>query len=1137
RVAAHTAVNMKDLSDSDGDPTIATLIVDNARGSTLRSQVATGSPNPTSDAWYQLYPGAVNGNSFDLDPIGTLPADQKLANGDLPDQRQVVNVFGFEAMPVITEVSVLYAYTDAPRILYHNGDRDWNTGPGSEPLIDINNGQVTYPPAGSAHEVTIDGNKDPSNDDYLIEVLAFQLHNPYDEPISLGGTGIQSRGPLTRKADSTNPDVINTNANYTFDYYIEYAGRFYKLAEYIEWYPTINNPENFVNIDNTELRYFTVPNPTNTIPTNLGGRMEPGTETSSGTTPGTYTSQAPLSDFNARNVTLAPRETRVFYVIADKRFDDATPAVNDDGSNPDDRWTRSMNAYGQLPNGFDPAFIANHDADNDSLPDGTGDIRGWTGPAEQWVRHQFHVRGSGDPVMMMEFDPRDGQYLNETVTAGMPDPTEPATSPLFANRNDIDEVRLWKKVVTRGEESDDVGIPAGERTLRNVIENDMLVDRMDIPTPLTKTFNGSANTGITNTVAFRENLLTSFQGQTIRNDNTGLSYVQWKTVRRADSPDDRLPSFGEVTPWMVRSLSNPASTRVEHDTPLPDAPTGLDFLVAGGPLNDPATPINSVTADFETHRSLRDLFDISRNGSSNEIIQTIALRPHLKNDVNNAAGGVEDDGGNNSAGKFPASVLAVANTALDITNKAAPEIFVSGDNVRVAPRLGDLLLAWGIGPTYSPDPTRAANTAEYHAEEWVTGPEAMAIAMGIDTDPDLGGTTKAVSIWKNPYDTTNQDFLLDDGHLVIDNFVSYLNSNTAESPPVYTPNADTHRGTGAPVALGVIDQARAIAPIKQIDDPDPTRPTPPLSSDEQLQLALSRATFGQVNINTAPLEVLRLLPGLTPSRALYRSESGTAHEWWAIDHPAMNLPTLDLATTSENPDVAAAIIAYRDRTYAVPNTAARPEPLSPSSPTLYETAPLNLEPTDTSLFPFNMRGEFPFANLPAGSVPVDRSTMAGIDGLRPTPGFGSLGELMSVRIDPDFGDLATASADEQDRWNMNKHLSIQQYGFDEKRSGIDTTNTIMSQIFGLNQTGDTIDDYAERLSMGTAVLNTISVRSDFFAVWFVVHGYQESDVKNLRPEDPLVPSVQRRYLMVVDRTNVIKPGDQPKILMIKEVPL
>ncbi len=81
------------------------------------------------------------------------------------------------------------------------------------------------------------------------------------------------------------------------------------------------------------------------------------------------------------------------------------------------------------------------------------------------------------------------------------------------------------------------------------------------------------------------------------------------------------------------------------------------------------------------------------------------------------------------------------------------------------------------------------------------------------------------------------------------------------------------------------------------------------------------------------------------------------------------------------------------------------------------------------------------------------------------------------------------------------------------------------------------DEFDERLAILNSVINTASVRSDLYAVWFLLHGYQESDVAGLGSEDPMLPTIQRRFVMVVDRSNVKAKGDKPEILLFKEVPL
>ncbi len=1130
RIAAHTAVNMADMMDSNTDPTIATVIVDNDRGQVVRdyfnNDLASGGGfDPVTDPEYTLYPGIADGNLFD-------PGVNTLPNGNLPDKRQAVNVYGFEAMPVLTEVSVLYAYTDASD-RGGGGDKDYFD---SVPII--RRGVVIYPRREDIDEISINGDVSPGNADFLIQVLAFQLHNPYDQDISLGGssyngTPLGGDEPLTRqRAYQNEENAIDPTSNYQFDYYIEFAGRFFKVAKYIEWYPTVNNAENYTVVDASSAAYTSgsVPSPEVDFP--LGHtRMEPGTQTSAGATPGNYTNQAPYSDFITRNVVLRAGETRVFYVIADKRFDDATPGNLTDGSNPDDRWARSLDAWeAGIPAGF-TNLVPGNDLDLDGLPDGPGgDPRGWTGPAEQWVEHQFRVMNGGtgiDPVMMMEFDPRDGKLLNET---GFEDLTTPSASPLFPapilGRTDALEVRLWKKIVTRGEETVELSsadIP--NPTKRNVVANDLLVDRMILGESLASPI-ASGDFKIVDTVSYREDFPvpgSEMDDLGVRNDNTGVTIAAWKTNRRADSDTQEPPSIGEVVPWMLRSSAAPGITRQSLVSFISGTPVASDIF-DGDDLTDPAEAV-TIAGDFEISQSLLAFFNLSLANGANAIIQTIALAPHLKNDVT-AQAFVEDDAANDSIGKFPPLILTVQDPANDIV----PEILVNGATIKDTPRLADLLLAWGIGPAFSPSPVRV-NRLDYVPEEWMTGPEAMATALGINAPNPAGPLFDDIdSIWKDTYDLTIGDVVLDNGHLAIDNYVSYVNTDL-NIPPTFDPVVDIPRGTGVPMALGVIDHARAIAPIPQVSDP--SSPTP----DQILRMALGRATFGTVNINTAPIEVLRLLPGLTPSRAQYISGGMATNAWWGKDFAGTKLPPLTnpplgsgtLDDLADNPDVAAAIIAYRDRTYGIPNTAARPEPYGLN---FYDNAPMNLGPTDPQLFANNMRGEYPtILPLPVNSnAPVDRSAMTGIDGIRSTPGFGSLGELLAVRIDP------ALEVTDPTRWNILKHLSIQQYGFDEEASGIESDVTIMSQLFNGTSTGTTKDDYAEKISMANSVLNTISVRSDYFAVWFVVHGYQESDVKNLRPEDPLVPSIKKRFLMVVDRTNVIEPGDKPNILVFKELP-
>jgi hypothetical protein len=1076
RIAAHTAVNMKDMADSDDVPTVATLILDNS----IRNELITTYANTPSNTnrMYNNYPGRAMDLIFD-------PGFEFLSNGRFTGQqnhRQAVNVFGFEKMPILTEVSSMYVYADSDQ---RNGEGLGNVdySPG-RPILQ-SNGLIRIP---AQVNIKINGDVIPSNSDMKMQVLAFQLTNPWDVSITIGNPGAGGRMGVL---DEPN----RNNINLRFDYYIEYGGRFFKLGEFVEFNPPDNRyGDGVLN-----------PPPLNTPITSA------------------------FPEYQYRGVTIPAQSSRVFYAIADGRFDGAEGAPS---RNIDSNWFDEIDFGGG-------SFVG-----SDGQP--------WTGAAEEWVNKQFKVRGGGAAVHIHQFDPRSGVLVEQN---GFVDLFQPSTTPVFNSSDrapDFKQARLWRKIKGNLEEVISPNLPVGS-TRVNRIQNDMLVDRLSASNVSFFERNLAAGDNpVLGTYGYDNILYPQVDADQlgVRNDNFGLSIVRWATVRRGDNPQgtgaiNPAPGndVGKIASWMMSSRLGSFNT-VESTDPYPDDGSGLDvshFLVGtfADLGNNPRANPNA-EPDYEVHKTFADLFNPGVGPALQEVIQTITRLP--KNKYRIVDGGAQQQGGLDFSTRFPTMYLGATlygQTLHQSGGKLVPEMSVEQPELTRSPRLADLLLAWGVGPTYTPDPTRSAANISFdeidEGKRWITLPEAIAIGLGYrQVTSYTASESEAESVWKDTF-LTDQEKVLDNGHLVIDNFVSYVNTNPAVVPPAFNPLIDIPRGTGAPMALGVIDQARANAPIAQVTDSRTT------SASDLLERALTKATFGKININTAPIEVLRLLPGLTPSRASYISASGLETEWLGSNptYFDLNLPNLSLTDPSKNPDVAAAIIAYRDRTYAVPNTAAK----SRNSP-FYDERPFNLGLTrlqsNPSLLARNMREEAPSRFIPAGNTPITRSTMTGIDGLRSSPGFGSLGELLAVRVDP-----AMKTSDAV-RWANTKHLSIQQYASDEIASGLVTDPggnkvTFQSQIFeDVTQgttAGTTKDDYAEKLSMANAVLNTLSVRSDYFAVWFVVQGYQESDVANLRPEDPMVPSIRKRFLMVVDRTNVIKPGDKPKILVFKEIPI
>lgn len=1078
RIAAHTAVNMKDLSDSDTEPSVATLILDNS----VRNELLTNyDEQDPGDAAYLHHAGRASNTVFD-------PGEANLRTNQFAgaqDHRKAVDVFGIEPMPILTEVASLYVYTDA-RV----GEVTQDFNP-IEPRI--RNGNLLIPE--ERFKVQINGDVSSTNSDFKLQVIAFQLTNPWDTDIVLGGA--LSGEPMDYI------DEPNSNMNLIFDYYIEFGGRFFKLGEFLDFNPSVNPIYDLAS-------YPDAPAPGTAID-----------------------SSAPKYQY--RSATLPANSSRVFYAISEGRFDNL-----DSSSGLDTKWLTELETIaGSIDNYND---LTNYDADMDGLADGV-DGQGWTGPAEEWVKTQLRVRGGLNPVHIHQFDPVTGALVEED---GFHNLLASPLSPVYADsdrKHDFQEARVWRKIAGNLEEKPDGNggtVPMGS-IQENRIQNDMLVDR--ISAPASDWFDRSIPSGdneIDGTYGFTTDYTMSDVNMVgVRNDNFGFSITRWAYVRRGDNPaGNDPPSNGQIASWMMSSRDGSFANTVAMQDPF-GPPSDLleisDFLDQDtGSLDSDPTIRAGIRPDFEVHRTFFDLFRDSVNISNQEVVQTIVRKPNQKHLI--ATG--PQPFGLDLASRFPTQYLGPNNRAEllhEATSSLKPEIFTSASGFNESPRLADLLLAWGIGPTYTPEQTRVATDISFESsmegKQWMTLPEAIAIGLGFhEVTSYTPADREAESVWLNAYDTI-ENKALDNGHLVLDNFVPYINASF-ETPPVFTIGSDILRGTGVPMAMGVIDQARAIDPIEQITDLQNP------AGAELTRQALGRATFGAVNINTAPIEVLRLLPGLSPSRVSYTYDPTTGQtqsEWWVDRFPNTNMPSsavvpATMADLRNAPDVASAIVAYRNRTYGIPTTAARPEPATGQ---FYDEFPLNLSPVDPFDVVNNLRSENSIVPFPTGNAafPFDRATLSGIDGLRQTPGFGSLGELLALRLDP------AIKAAELGRWERLRHLMIDQFATDDLASGVDNEVTMMSQLFGGNDAGETKDDYAERISMANAVLNTISVRSDYFAVWFVVHGYQESDVVNLRDEDPLVPSIKKRYLMVVDRTNVVEPGDKPKILLMKEVPL
>jgi hypothetical protein len=582
-------------------------------------------------------------------------------------------------------------------------------------------------------------------------------------------------------------------------------------------------------------------------------------------------------------------------------------------------------------------------------------------------------------------------------------------------------------------------------------------------------------------------------------------------------------------------------------------------------------------------------------------------------------------------------------------------------------RLGDMLRPLGIGPleapfnfpasgaptvrVFTPSAQTAAQIQANNARYTTLG-EALAAAMGYENrfynaiPRHAGAHTRDINLLRSPYalpglagestvngpfhlkappgartpgtstaieagDASTDTMLFDRGNLRLDHFVPFVDADTQDTVlDIDTNGTDAERvvGPAVPLAQMVLEQFETPAT-------DPANPEP-LTGENVGRFA---ARQGLINVNTAPVEVLRLLPGVTP-RAY--SQPSTAAD-----------PTIDPLGGTERPtrlpltgvgevgdadwfrqvpgvrpalpvnqtlDLAAGIAGYRDMVPVVLSRAAYDHvvalrsigggpgdvlPDGPAATTFEPVASLFLSVPDGA----GDLDPYVFDDPVSGNVGKNARSATRIMGVEGQPGFRTVGELLSVRSRENETPLVYTS-----RWpsgnvkpaNQPRHTPWAAAPYNVDALGFDQTVNPAGNRLALNSTFDEIDpqagridlglpatptdqapkeddpydnpyerqpiasrndprlatagianEYDEKLILANNFLNTVTNRSDVYAVWFTLAGFQRSDVEGLDPTDPITPSVRRRFVMVVDRSNVTTRGTKPRILMMKEVPM
>ncbi len=424
---------------------------------------------------------------------------------------------------------------------------------------------------------------------------------------------------------------------------------------------------------------------------------------------------------------------------------------------------------------------------------------------------------------------------------------------------------------------------------------------------------------------------------------------------------------------------------------------------------------------------------------------------------------------------------------------------------------------------------------------------------------------------------------LDRGCLRTDRFVPYLDlvddSGATTANGEFDAPRDRFRdgrligdqrfGAGVPLALGLIDRFR-LNKFGSIDS----------------------IVHGTINANTASAGVLRSVPMLSPDltgwmgpsrRALMGFDNTRSLNYiGGGDVYSTNLyRVMDVAATSnfeqaaqlrslyanwlETYDLAATLRAYRDKS-------------------VVQTRAFGRE--NIANFRFGIDVNFHDGQIfwPDGRRPNDivarddpafaRQFFTGIPALRESPGLAAVGELLCARyagatradtpqraaipnietLYTELGNFPKADLDYPqdisiDRFARDGAKLAPAYepsndefdlGLDVGKSVEGLTGAVYRNPF--RQRGPFVpsslpDDISEKFVIANAAMGSLSVRSDVFCAWFIVRGYTESDVNTPTPFDPAVPSVQKRFVMVLDRSNVKEMGDKPRIVFVQEVPM
>lgn len=1208
RAAAHAAVNLRDQYDTDREPTIVAMPLSETTGLAMFDNNNWTPSMATRDdrIWF---PGWVNGGRL------TIPDAYRNNSGSNVIESDAVNVYGIEPQLFIVEAMSINVHTDAPRLPTGdpNGDLDSNPawcqppnpgGPQPRP-VPITIGGKLKPGDWTSGETLWD-----ANGDHVMQVFAVKLHNPFNVPITVGG-GAAGPNPTSPQADDAGPR--------NFDYYIEFGGRYFKLARYSP--PT-------------------------------------GANAAYGLSP----------------VTVEPGSTRVFYVLGQEdeakiaarwqRYINAYGGVTEAvGFNDIEDWLEAQFDLDELSGNNKPVWIRRFNPETGLLIN-----------AQDSAELDPDATGS-DPTYtfddLWEYPPdRDGNadgeldYVIPSTASGADadDRREP----------DWQTVRLWKKFQTQVDGNDGV-----ERNWTgdvfdvwtdNWVENDILVDRLREPEPDSFTppdgltqpaattrighldsrpqffggYGNGASPAVANAFGCEQSLDENINGIE-NNANTGWTIAFHAYIRRAGwandwasreaNNEDRLRR-GVLPMWCIESLSSDRA----HT-----------YNVKGGE-EIPSGSLSAGDFTFAQPWAFRKFREFMNENDAVE--EKFPQTPNEWGGPTRWPGGVMN---RNILGDFLyGENLAPGSPQPRDGRNLNPELHVRNDRFEVDPggsadpidvsRVTDILSPMAIGPEYDPfamgspgDPFVRVDPADSDPTKrkpgrYLTLSEALALALGFEGGVDLIDNSNGDSapagdgdaddtvynryLWfdrdkrdftdnpGSPPATGNLEYVFDCGHLFLDKFVPFVDlsitfdTDTGMNAILFDPTRDYPMGERVTPAMKLLDSVQGL-------------------TDSDAETILGRALPGRININTASLTTLRTIGMLSPSTMFDAFGAPTNWAWrlanqygnvaadtsgflsediqpfvdWSFDN--LGLPDLSLM------DIAPTLMAYRDRMNQIEYRFSSWPRDTAGNIVLDPTAPSGFVPNDNPLNnPFASVGGLDGLMVENRKDDVGRQSLTGIAALREVPGFSSVGEVIAARVranleevyqeaglpyladevapnqmdylgkDTDGGkaiELKTARTAD----GPNEFGTALESGY---YAAFDPFSSSVSYDASKTYLGNEIaNDYGEQLVLTSQIMNLVTTRSDLFAVWFIVRGYNEADVTNLRGDsadltagaqaDPMLPSLERRYLMIVDRSKVgtwvDRDGDgkgngdtaedeadkpyeivtQPEIVLLREVPM